>query len=83
MTQTFPQTRHMRKEGREGKTAVVVGTITDDKRILSIPKLTVCALRVTNTARTRILKAGGTVMTFDQLAMKAPKGENTVLVQGK
>jgi ribosomal protein L18E len=33
----------MKKEGREGKTAVVVGTITDDKRIFEIPKLTVSA----------------------------------------
>merc|ERR1711963_848992 len=39
--------RLMKKQGREGKTAVVVGTIT-----------------------------------FDQLALRAPKGQNTVLVQG-
>lgn len=33
--------RHMKKKGREGKLAVVVGTVTDDKRIYEIPKLTV------------------------------------------
>lgn len=38
----FPiQVRVMKKEGREGKTAVVVGSITDDKRIFDIPKLKV------------------------------------------
>ena len=41
-----------------------------------------CALRVTEKARGRILKAGGEIMTFDQLALKAPKGRNTVLLQG-
>lgn len=33
--------RHMKKAGREGKIAVVVGTLTDDPRIFKIPKLTV------------------------------------------
>lgn len=43
----------------------------------------ICALRFTETARARILKAGGEVMTFDQLALRAPLGQNTVLLQGK
>ena len=43
----------------------------------------VCALHVTEGARARILKAGGEVITFDQLALRAPKGNNTVLLQGK
>jgi len=72
----------MGKKEREGKTAVVVGTITDDLRMYDVPKLTVCALRVTKTARARILKAGGQVLTFDQLALRSPRGENTVLIQG-
>lgn len=50
--------RFMKKPGREGLTAVVVGTITDDQRIWEVPKLSVCALRVTGKARARILKAG-------------------------
>ncbi|KAK3590962.1 hypothetical protein CHS0354_034534 [Potamilus streckersoni] len=74
--------RHMKKTGRDNKTAVVVGTITDDLRILDIPKLKVCALRATKRARVRILKAGGEIITFDQLALRAPKGQNTVLIQG-
>lgn len=42
----------------------------------------VCALRVTDGARRRILKAGGEIMTFDQLALAAPKGQGTVLLSG-
>ena len=38
-------------------------------------------MHVTARARERILKAGGEVLTFDQLALKAPKGQNTVLMQ--
>lgn len=55
--------------------AVVVGTITDDIRVLEVPKLKVCALRVTESARARILKAGGEILTFDQLVLKAPTGK--------
>lgn len=43
----------------------------------------VCALHVTEKARARILKAGGEIITFDQLALKAPTGKNTVLMQGE
>ncbi|XP_077975054.1 large ribosomal subunit protein eL18B-like [Styela clava] len=74
--------RNMKKKERDGKTAVIIGTITDDQRIFQIPKMKVCALRITTGARARILKAGGEIMTLDQLAMQAPKGQNTVLMQG-
>ncbi|BFZ17216.1 hypothetical protein BsWGS_20255 [Bradybaena similaris] len=74
--------RLMKKPGREDKIAVVVGAITDDIRIHALPKLKVCALRITDRARGRILQAGGEILTFDQLALRAPKGQNTVLVQG-
>ena len=33
--------RNMKKQGREGKTAVVIGTVTNDLRIFKVPKLTV------------------------------------------
>lgn len=36
-----PQIRKMKLPGREGKTAVVVGTITDDVRVQEVPKLKV------------------------------------------
>jgi large subunit ribosomal protein L18e len=69
-------------KGKEGKTAVIVGAITDDPRLLEIPQLTVCALRFTETARARIVKAGGECITFDQLALRAPTGTGTVLLRG-
>lgn len=69
-------------EGQDGKIAVLVGTITDDVRLMEVPKLRVCALRVTETARARILKAGGEILTFDQLALIAPTGSKTVLLRG-
>merc|ERR1711881_64543 len=75
--------RNMRKDGREGKIAVIIGTVTNDLRIFKVPKLTVAALHVTEKARERILKAGGEVMTLDQLALRAPEGKNTVLLQGR
>jgi large subunit ribosomal protein L18e len=69
--------------GKEGKVAVVVGTITDDARLLTVPAgMTVAALRVTEAARARIVKAGGEVLTFDQLALRSPTGKGTVLLRG-
>ena len=73
--------RHMK--GKEGKIAVVVGTITDDIRLVEVPAMKVCALHFTEGARARIIKAGGECMTFDQLALAAPTGANTVLLQGR
>ncbi|KAI9032102.1 ribosomal protein L18e/L15P [Hyaloraphidium curvatum] len=70
-------------KGKEEKIAVLVGTVTDDVRLVEVPKLSVCALRFTRTARARITAAGGECLTFDQLALRAPKGSNTVLIRGK
>merc|ERR1712073_208187 len=53
--------RNMKKAGNAEKIAVVVGTVTND---------------------IRILKAGGEIITFDQLALRAPTGKNTILLQG-
>merc|ERR1712071_365618 len=74
--------RRVKKPGNEGKIVVSVSTVTDDNRVLVIPKLTVCALKFTEGARARILKAGGECLTFDQLALRAPTGKNTLLMQG-
>merc|ERR1712102_176804 len=74
--------RNMKKAGNADKIAVVVGTVTNDIRIFEVPKMTLCALRVTEKARERILKAGGEIITFDQLALRAPTGKNTILLQG-
>lgn len=57
---------------------MVVGTVTDDIRVYEVPALKVTALRFTETARARIEKAGGECLTFDQLALRAPLGQNTV-----
>uniref|UniRef100_A0A8C5QJ11 Large ribosomal subunit protein uL15/eL18 domain-containing protein n=1 Tax=Leptobrachium leishanense TaxID=445787 RepID=A0A8C5QJ11_9ANUR len=105
--------RKMKMAGRDNKTAVVVGCITDDVRIQDVPKIKViqqagkmlacecrgtprltafkvgmilsgqvCALKVTSGARRRILNSGGKILTFDQLALASPKGQNTVLLSG-
>ncbi|KAK8731359.1 hypothetical protein OTU49_007563 [Cherax quadricarinatus] len=75
--------RLAKKPGRQGKIICVVGTVTDDVRIFKIPKLTICALRVTARARARIEKAGGEIITFDILARRSPLGKKTLLIQGK
>lgn len=67
---------------REDKIIVAVATITDDVRLLTVPKLTVAALRFTATARKRIELAGGECLTIDQLALRAPTGSNTILIRG-
>ncbi|KAG8745551.1 hypothetical protein FRC10_007729 [Ceratobasidium sp. 414] len=66
-----------------GKVVVTVGTVTDDNRLLTVPKLSIAALRFTRAARERILNAGGEVLTLDQLALRAPTGSNTIILRGK
>ncbi|KAF4574539.1 ribosomal protein eL18 family protein [Pleurotus pulmonarius] len=68
---------------RDSKIIVTVGTVTDDIRLLEVPKLTIAALRFTRAAKERILNAGGEAITLDQLATRAPTGANTVLLRGK
>ena len=57
-----------------------MGTITDDIRVYEVPQLKITALKFTERARARIEKAGGECLTFDQLALRAPLGQNTVCV---
>ena len=59
-----------------------MGTVTDDIRLTTVPKITVAALRFTQAARDRIVAAGGEALTLDQLALRAPTGSNTVLLRG-
>jgi len=63
-------------------TVVTVGTVTDDQRLVEVPKLSIAALRFTRTARARIEKAGGECLTLDQLALRKPTGSNTLLLRG-
>ncbi|PHJ17249.1 60s ribosomal protein l18 [Cystoisospora suis] len=72
--------RHMK--GQEDNIAVVVGSVTDDVRMVKVPKLSICALRFTETARRRVVQAGGECLTFDQLALRRPKGSKCVLLRG-
>jgi large subunit ribosomal protein L18e len=67
---------------KDGKTAVIVAKVTDDVRMPECPKMSVCALAFTETARKRIVASGGECITLDQLALRAPKGGNTVLLRG-
>jgi len=69
-------------KGKTDKIAVLCGTVTDDVRLFNVPKMKICAMRFTDTARARILKAGGECITFDQLALRKPTGNNTVLLRG-
>jgi large subunit ribosomal protein L18e len=42
--------------------------------------MTVAALRFTETARARIVKAGGKCLTLDQLIMTAPTGKYSIQI---
>merc|ERR1712058_143936 len=45
-------------EKSNNKTVVVIGTVTDDNRLLTVPKLSVAALRFTATAANTLLLRG-------------------------
>merc|ERR1712232_642570 len=67
---------------KQKKTLVIAGNVLNDERLITVPKLSVCALRFTTAARSRITAAGGRCITFDQLAKEAPTGQNTLLLRG-
>ena len=71
----------MEKAGQETIFAVI-GTVTEDSRILDLPALRVCALKFTEKARERIISAKGKCITFDQLAINRPQGESVILMRG-
>jgi large subunit ribosomal protein L18e len=56
--------------------------VTDDVRLTAIPKLSIAALRFTQSAKARIIAAGGEALTLDQLALRSPTGSGTVLLRG-
>jgi large subunit ribosomal protein L18e len=76
--------KNVEKSEKDGNEIVfaVIGTVTDDIRLLEVPKLRVAALKFTEKARKRITEAGGKCITFDQLAINRPKGEYVILVRG-
>jgi large subunit ribosomal protein L18e len=73
--------QEMEKAGQETIFAVI-GTVTEDSRILDLPALRVCALKFTEKARERIISAKGKCITFDQLAINRPQGESVILMRG-
>ncbi|EAX88640.1 60S ribosomal protein L18, putative [Trichomonas vaginalis G3] len=70
------------KDKEDETIAVLVAKITNDERLLEVPKMKVCALKFTETARDRILAAGGECITFDQLAQLRPTGDKCLLLEG-
>lgn len=52
-------------EEKRAKIMVIVGSVLDDERMMTLPKLRVCALKFSESARAKIVKAGGECMTFD------------------
>ena len=70
------------KNQKAGKISVCVCKVLDDERLLDVPeKMTICALSFSEAARRRIVAAGGSCMTFDELALKCPTGSGTVLLR--
>ena len=67
----------------DGKIAVIAATVSNDERMLTMKKMTICALHFTATAKARIEKAGGRCMTFDQLLEENPFGQNCQMLQGE
>src|SRR5574344_2084710 len=65
---TKKSTLDMEQKGQEVIFAVI-GTVTEDVRLIEVPAMRVCALRFTEKARERILAAKGKCITFDQLAI--------------
>ena len=71
-------------KGREKKVAVSVSNVVDDNLHQFVtPKLTIAALKFSESARTKILAAGGECITLDQLLQRDPLGKNAVLLRGK
>ena len=60
----------------------VVGTVTNDLRVIDVPEMKVCALKFSEKARERIVASKGKCLTFDQLALNRPNGENVILLRG-
>ena len=69
-------------DAKREKILAIAGKVLDDERMMTLPKLKVCALQISESARARIVKAGGERYTFDQLAQIEPLGKNVYLLRG-
>ena len=75
--------KHADSEDKKGKVLVIVGKVLDDERLLELPKLRVCALQFSESARRKIVKAGGECLSFNELVKISPDGKNTLLLRGR
>ena len=75
--------KHADNDEKKSRILVVVGKVLSDERLLQLPRLRVCAMAFTETARRQIIKAGGECLTFNELVKIAPEGKNTLLVRGR
>ena len=80
----YAQKKYVQEMETNGQEVVfaVIGTVTEDQRILNLPALRICALKFTEKARERIIAAKGKCITFDQLAINRPQGESVILMRG-
>ena len=80
----YAQRKSVEEHKKKGDDIIfaIVGTVTNDTRIIDVPEMKVCALKFTEKARERITAAKGKCITFDQLAINRPNGENVILLRG-
>lgn len=65
------------------KTVVIVGKVLNDDRLIKIPKISLCVLEISESARKRILDSGGRILYLEQLASQNPSGKNTLLLRAR
>lgn len=63
------------------KIIVVVGKILNDEKMTNMPVMHVCSLKITESAKKKVVGAGGSFITFDQLAYNNPRGNRVFLVK--
>ena len=80
----YAERKSVKDEKAKGNDVIfaVVGTVTNDLRVLDLPEIKVCALKFTEKAREKITSSNGKCFTFDQLAINRPNGENVILLRG-
>lgn len=65
------------------KVAVVVAKVVGDDRVLAVPhKITLACLSISESAKRKIEKYGGSVHTLDELFKLAPRPEDMVIFSG-
>ena len=80
----YAQRKSVKDQKSKGNDIIfaVVGTVTNDLRVIDVPEMKICALKFSEKARERIIAGKGKCFTFDQLALNRPNGENVILLRG-